>query len=110
MPATIARVVNTYVSNDARGEKEAKERNIKFVQWGPEWSNAWKEFQKTEPASILEAAKKRGVKSAEAVLQAQVAAFKKWEDLVDKNGGVAGMTEERFAELLREHVYSKLKL
>ena len=108
MPATIARVVNTYLTNDARGEKEGRERGVKFVKWGPEWANAWKAFQAKEPANIREAGEKRGVKDAQKLIDAQIAAYRKWEGFVDRAGGMAGMTEAKFADLLREHVYAKL--
>jgi len=109
MPATIARVVNTYLSNDVRGEKEGKERGVKFVKWGADWANAWQAFLTKEPTNIREAAEKRDVKNAEKLIQAQIAAYKKWEGIIDKAGGMANMTEIKFANLLQEHVYSKAK-
>jgi TRAP-type C4-dicarboxylate transport system substrate-binding protein len=108
MPATIARVVNVYITNDARGEKEGRERGVKFVQWGAEWTNAWQAFLKTEPTSIREAGEKRGVQQAQQLIDAQLAAYRKWEGIVDRAGGLAGMTEAKYADLLREHVYGKL--
>jgi TRAP-type C4-dicarboxylate transport system substrate-binding protein len=106
MPATIGRVVNGYYEDESRGVREGKERGVKFVQFGAAYQKAWKDFQAKEPAAVLEAAKKRGVQSAEAIVKANSDNLKTWQDMVDKSGG---MTVDKYVAMLNQRVYSKIK-
>jgi TRAP-type C4-dicarboxylate transport system substrate-binding protein len=106
MPEAIARTVNGYYENEKKGEETARKKNVKFVNFGPEFQKMWDEFAASEPAAIAEAAKGRGAKTADEIVDMSIKALKKWEGIIDD----VGSNEAGLAKALREHVYSQVKL
>lgn len=106
MPEAIARTVNGYYENEKKGEAAARKRGVKFADFGSEWQKMWDDFAASEPKAIAEAAKGRGAKTADEIVDMSIKALKKWEGIVDKEG----QNEAAFAKSLQDHVYSKVKL
>jgi TRAP-type C4-dicarboxylate transport system substrate-binding protein len=106
MPEAIARTVNGYYVNEKEGIALAKKKHVKFVNFGSEFQKMWDDFAKSEPKSIAEAAKGRGAKTADEIVDMSIKALKKWEGIVDKEG----QNEAAFAKSLKDHVYDKVKL
>jgi TRAP-type transport system periplasmic protein len=105
MPDAIMRVVHGYYVDEKRGEDDARTKGAKFIRLGTPYLKAWGDFKAKEQANVVEAAKKRGVTSAETIAKANLEAMKKWEAIVDK----VGRNPEKIAAEMRQQVFEKVK-
>ncbi|MGQ0544233.1 MAG: hypothetical protein ACT4P3_02735 [Betaproteobacteria bacterium] len=84
-----------------------KEKNVKLVKAGADFQNAWARFGESERLAVAEAARKRGVKNPERIIETHLRNIEKWEKLVADTG--AARDAGKFADLLWREIYSKLK-
>ena len=104
-PEAIMRTVHGYYTDGKRGEDDARAKGVKFVDLGPAFKKAWDDFRATDPATVIEGAKKRGVTNAEAIVKASIENLKKWEKIVDE----IGPDPVKLTEELRKRIYAKAK-
>jgi TRAP-type transport system periplasmic protein len=105
MPDAIMRVVHGYYVDEKRGMDDAKAKGTQFVKLGPDYVKAWQDFKAGENQTVLEGAKKRGVKSADDIIKANLQNLAKWEKIVD---GV-GQDPNKIAAEMRSRIFEKVK-
>lgn len=106
MPDTIMRIVRAHQIAEKQGEEVARAKGFKFVKLGPAYVKAWEDFKAKEVAAVTDSAKKRGVKSADAIVKTNLDSLKKWEAIVDR----LDHDPVKIAGELRKEVYDKIKL
>jgi hypothetical protein len=105
MPDAIMRVVHGYYVDEKRGVDEATAKGTKFIKLGPAYVKAWQDFKAGDTATVLEGAKKRGVKTADAIVKANLDNLAKWEKIVDETG----QDPKKIADEMRKRVFEKVK-
>lgn len=85
--------------------KAAKEKGINFVDGGKPFADVMGERDKVQYKLNADNARNAGVKDPEKILDAYLAAYKKWQGLV-KDG--IGDDKEKFRQALWDEVYSKV--
>jgi hypothetical protein len=66
---------------------------------------AWEEFKAGDITTVLEGARKRGVKSADDIVKANLDNLKKWEKIVDE----IGQDTKKVADEMRTRIFEKVK-
>ena len=105
VPAALAKLAVGYVKDDRDVEAQARTKGVQIRKADAALSNLLAEYRKNEMQSAAEAAKKRGVKNPEAIINAFVKNLKKWEAIVAKTGH----DQAKFEQALREEIYNKAK-
>ena len=105
MPDAIMRVVHGYYVDEKRGVDEATAKGTKFIKLGPAYVKAWEEFKAGDTAVVLEGAKKRGVKTADEIVKANLDNLKKWEKIIDETG----QDPQKVAAEMRKRIFEKVK-
>lgn len=103
-PDAIMRVVHGYYVDETRGENDAKAKGVKFTKIGEPIVKAWADFRSKEAATVIEGAKRRGVASAETIVNGAIASLKKWEGVVDR----VGRDPEKMSAEMRTQVFEKV--
>jgi TRAP-type transport system periplasmic protein len=104
MPDAIMRVVHGYYVDEKRGMDDAKAKGTQFINLGPEYVKAWQDFKAGENQTVLDGAKKRGVKSADEIVKANLENLAKWEKIVDE----IGQDPDKVADEMRKRIFDKV--
>jgi TRAP-type transport system periplasmic protein len=99
------RVVHGYYVDEKRGMDDAKAKGTQFINLGPEYVKAWQDFKAGENQTVLDGAKKRGVKSADEIVKANLENLAKWEKIVDE----IGQDPDKVADEMRKRIFDKVK-
>ena len=103
IPTALAKLAVGYANDDKDVESQAKSKGVQIKPAGAALENLINDFRKGELKNAAEAAKKRGVKNPEPVIEAFVKNVKKWKGIVAKTGH----DEKKFEQALRQEIYDK---
>ena len=104
-PSLIANTtVRGYMAEDVQVRSEAKKRGVAITAEDGSMGPAFEAYKKKELEIVPALAKKDGVKSADAIVEAHLANVAKWEKIHEKIGD----DPDKFAQALWEEVFSKL--
>lgn len=111
-------VVDAYEGDTLRALKRAEELGIKVTRRGDDVTEAWKKHVEDELRTVVKDGEELGVEDSQAVVDTMVENLEKWRNLVAEaglpelvaNSDADNLEEARniYADLLREHVYSKI--
>lgn len=110
MPATIARtMVDGYMGDDLKAQELAKKMNISVVKPENKAYQIYKEFQARDADVIIEAAKKRGAKNPEQIVNSILKRYDEWEKkLAGLDRSNLEKLSEGYAKALWDGIYSKI--
>ena len=104
-PGLIANTtVRGYMAEDVQVRAEAKKRGVTITAEDGSMGPAFEAYKKNELDVVPALAKKDGVKSADAIVEAHLANVAKWEEIHEKIGD----DPDKFAQALWDEVFSKL--
>lgn len=104
-PILAADVTFGYLEESRVAQEGAASHGVQFVDADPSLIKAYEDFLKNDTKRVIEAAEKRGVKNAEALVEAFLGKIAKWEKIVKEE--VKGDKAKYIAALNRE-IYSKV--
>ncbi|MDX3882732.1 MAG: hypothetical protein QHC81_29855, partial [Achromobacter sp.] len=84
--------------------KEAKSKGVQILEPKPELTQLLDAYRQDEVKNTIEAAKSRGAKNPEKVVEALLKNLEKWQTIVDK----IGHDEAKYEQALRDEIYSKV--
>ena len=104
LPAAMARLAVGYAQDDMDVAKEAKSKGVQILEPKPELTQLLDAYRQDEVKNTIEAAKSRGAKNPEKVVEALLKNLEKWQTIVDK----IGHDEAKYEQALRDEIYSKV--
>lgn len=105
LAATVADIEFQYVRGSQTAMKDAKERNIQFVQAGPNLKARVAKFNEEELKKVVEKGRSDGIKDAAGLMDTYRKLIIKWEKIAAK----VGDDQKAYEKALYEEVFSKVK-
>ena len=105
-PMGVAGASFAYENDDKVALSKASQKGYKVVEPGSDLRAAIEKFADADAAVVIKQATGRGVKNAEAIVNAYRAANKRWSEIVAK----VGNDKAAYIEALRREIYSKVSV